>query len=70
MEILEAYNSIKLVLSGNSSHMAPWHAKMGFQLGPFVSTLHSLTPDGGTVAVMDIVVIKVSVPALVFNSFS
>ncbi|KAJ8523365.1 hypothetical protein ONZ45_g224 [Pleurotus djamor] len=58
MEILEAYNSVKLVISGNSSHLAPWHAKLGFQQGPFVSTLHSLTHDGGHVAVMDVVITK------------
>ncbi|KAF8078944.1 hypothetical protein FPV67DRAFT_1663611 [Lyophyllum atratum] len=57
-EVLDAYNSVKLVISGNSSHMAPWHAKLGFTSGPCISTLHSLTPDGGTVAAMDFVVVK------------
>ncbi|GLB35844.1 putative BRCA2, oligonucleotide/oligosaccharide-binding, domain 1 [Lyophyllum shimeji] len=57
-EVLEAYNSVKLVISGNSSHMAPWHAKLGFTSGPCISTLHSLTQDGGMVAGMDIVVVK------------
>lgn len=61
MEVLEAYNSVQLVLSGNSSHLAPWHAKLGFQRGPFVSTLNSLTHDGGVISVMDIVVVKVSI---------
>jgi breast cancer 2 susceptibility protein len=59
-EILEAYNSIKLVLSGNSSHLMPWHAKLGFRIGPCISTLHSLTGDGGVIACMDLVVIKAS----------
>lgn len=59
-EVLEAYNSTKLVIFGNSSHMAPWHAKLGFQKGPCISTLHSLTADGGVVSAMDLVVIKVS----------
>ncbi|KAF4573238.1 hypothetical protein EYR36_007749 [Pleurotus pulmonarius] len=58
MEVLEAYNSVQLVLSGNSSHLAPWHAKLGFQREPFVSTLNSLTHDGGVISVIDIVVIK------------
>ncbi|KAG6865765.1 hypothetical protein C0991_011962 [Blastosporella zonata] len=57
-EVLDAYNSVKLVLSGNSSQMAPWHAKLGFNPGPCISTLHSLTPDGGMVAAMDLVVVK------------
>lgn len=59
-EVLDAYNSTKLVIFGNSSHMAPWYTKMGFQRGPCISTLHSLTPDGGVVTAMDFVVIKVS----------
>lgn len=60
MEILEAYNSTKLVISGNSSHLVPWHTKLGFQRGPCVSTLHSLTADGGVVAAMDLMILKVS----------
>ncbi|KAL0581056.1 hypothetical protein V5O48_000949 [Marasmius crinis-equi] len=59
VEILEAYTSCKLVLNGNSSHLAPWHAKLGFQSGPFIATLRSLTPDGGMIPVMDLVVTKV-----------
>lgn len=39
--------------------MAPWHAKLGFQRGPFVATLNSLTADGGSVAVMTLTIIKV-----------
>ncbi|KAF8641071.1 hypothetical protein AX17_000715 [Amanita inopinata Kibby_2008] len=58
-EILEAYNTTRLVLTGNSSHLMPWHAKLGFLQGPFTSTLHSLTADGGCVAAMDIVITKV-----------
>ncbi|KAF9454198.1 hypothetical protein P691DRAFT_754960 [Macrolepiota fuliginosa MF-IS2] len=57
-EILEAYNSVKLVLTGNSSHLLPWDAKLGFMRGPCISTMHSLTPDGGTIAAMDVVVTK------------
>ncbi|KAF7972587.1 hypothetical protein HWV62_17384, partial [Athelia sp. TMB] len=58
MEILEAYNSTHLVISGNSSHLAPWHAKLGFRNGPCISTLHHLNGDGGQVAAMAIVIIK------------
>ena len=60
MEILKAYNSTKLVISGNSSHLVPWHTKLGFQRGPCVSTLHSLTADGGVVAAMDLIILKVT----------
>ncbi|KAL1739850.1 hypothetical protein HDZ31DRAFT_48666, partial [Schizophyllum fasciatum] len=59
-EVLEAYNSTSLILSGNSSHLAPWHAKLGFQPsgGPYICTLGSLTPDGGLACVLDLVVEK------------
>ncbi|KAG6332539.1 hypothetical protein ID866_6550 [Astraeus odoratus] len=57
-EILEAYDSTVLILFGNSSHMAPWHAKLGFQKEPFIATLNSLTSDGGNVAVMAIEIVK------------
>ncbi|KAF8921973.1 hypothetical protein CPB85DRAFT_1209445 [Mucidula mucida] len=55
-EILEAYGSIKLVLSGNSSHLAPWHAKLGFQTDLPIATMSSLTRDGGMIAAMDLVI--------------
>jgi breast cancer 2 susceptibility protein len=58
-DILEAYDAISLKLSGNSSHLAPWHTKLGFQRKASVSTLHSLTPDGGNAAVMNLVISKV-----------
>ncbi|KAF8164084.1 BRCA2, oligonucleotide/oligosaccharide-binding, domain 1-domain-containing protein [Pholiota molesta] len=57
-EILEAPNSTLLVLSGNSSHLMPWHAKLGFTHGLCISTLHSLTADGGIVVVLDFVIVK------------
>ncbi|KAF8215873.1 hypothetical protein K438DRAFT_1659158 [Mycena galopus ATCC 62051] len=57
-EVLESYNSTNLVLSGNSSHLVPWHAKLGFQIAPSVATMHSLTADGGMVAAMDLVILK------------
>lgn len=50
---------MKLILSGNSSQLAPWHAKLGFQRGPYVFTMHSLTSGGGNVAMMDLVVLQV-----------
>ncbi|KDQ63249.1 hypothetical protein JAAARDRAFT_75716 [Jaapia argillacea MUCL 33604] len=58
IEILEAYDSCHLSLCGNSSHLAPWHAKLGFQKHPFVATLGSLTADGGVVSMMNVVVVK------------
>ncbi|KAG2756480.1 hypothetical protein P692DRAFT_20765976 [Suillus brevipes Sb2] len=58
-EVLEAYDSNVLVLTGNSSHMAPWHAKLGFQRSPFIATFNSLTADGGNVAVAAVEVLKI-----------
>ncbi|THH03452.1 hypothetical protein EW145_g6247 [Phellinidium pouzarii] len=58
-EILEAYEACSLLLSGNGTHLAPWHAKLGFQPEPFIATLGSLTPDGGPVPLIDLVVEKV-----------
>ncbi|KAF9015700.1 hypothetical protein BDQ17DRAFT_1341502 [Cyathus striatus] len=58
VEILEGYNSNKLVLSGNSCSLAPWHAKLGFSRDNFVKTLHSLSSDGGFVCALDFVVVK------------
>ncbi|KAL5533656.1 hypothetical protein ACEPAG_116 [Sanghuangporus baumii] len=58
-EILEAYHSCTLLLSGNGSHLAPWHAKLGFQPEPFIATLGSLTADGGSVPSADFIVEKV-----------
>ncbi|KAJ4485769.1 hypothetical protein J3R30DRAFT_3441936 [Lentinula aciculospora] len=59
LEPLEAYQSTKLILSGNSSQLAPWHARLGFQRGPYIFTMHSLTPEGGNIALMDVVVLQV-----------
>ncbi|KAI0050561.1 hypothetical protein FA95DRAFT_1486944 [Auriscalpium vulgare] len=58
-EVLEAYGKVHLVFSGNASQLAPWDAKLGFQPRPAVATLHSLTPDGGMVQQLDLVVTKV-----------
>lgn len=66
-EVLEAYNSTTLLISGNSSHLLPWHTKLGLRPGPCISTLHSLTADGGVVAALDFVVIKVG---YIYNSVS
>lgn len=56
---MEAYNSTHLVLSGNSAHLMAWHTKLGFTQGPCISTLHSLTADGGIVTALDFVITKV-----------
>ncbi|KIP11131.1 hypothetical protein PHLGIDRAFT_100069 [Phlebiopsis gigantea 11061_1 CR5-6] len=47
-----------LRISSNGCHLAPWHAKLGFQAQPFIATLASLTPDGGLVPVLDVKIVK------------
>ena len=59
LEILDAYGSCMLELSGNATHLAPWYTKLGFQAEPFIATLSSLSPDGGHVPFMHLVVEKV-----------
>ncbi|KIY73494.1 hypothetical protein CYLTODRAFT_416868 [Cylindrobasidium torrendii FP15055 ss-10] len=58
-EILKAEKSAKLVLCGNATHLAPWHAKLGFMKEYPIITMNSLTGDGGVVPSMDVVVQKV-----------
>ncbi|KAG8900895.1 hypothetical protein FRB99_005684 [Tulasnella sp. 403] len=57
-EPLPAYDISHLELHGNSTSLAPWDAKLGFKRSPYIATLRSLTPDGGSVMLMDILVIK------------
>lgn len=59
MEILQAYDILAFQLRGNGTQLAPWHAKLGFQEMPYISTLNSLTADGGNVVMMDLVIEKV-----------
>ncbi|KAI0033970.1 hypothetical protein K488DRAFT_46526, partial [Vararia minispora EC-137] len=67
-EILEAYNKVKLSLIGNSTHLEPWHSKLGFMKRPPISTLSSLTADGGNVQLLDLEVTRVY--PLAFMEFS
>jgi breast cancer 2 susceptibility protein len=69
-EILEAYDSVKFGFSGNSTHLAPWHAKLGFRRCASVCTLSSLTSDGGNVAMMKLHIEKVcSISVTVARNF-
>ena len=51
---------MNLEICGNSSHLAPWHAKLGFVRQPWIATLDTLTADGGLVTLVDVVVEKAS----------
>ncbi|EIW64119.1 uncharacterized protein TRAVEDRAFT_109911 [Trametes versicolor FP-101664 SS1] len=57
-EILDAYDNTMLELTGNCTNLAPWHAKLGFVKQPFIATLDKLTPDGGNVPAMDLIITK------------
>ncbi|KAI0673760.1 hypothetical protein C8Q78DRAFT_1186090 [Trametes maxima] len=57
-EILDAYDNTFIELCGNATNLAPWHAKLGFVKQPFIATLDKLTPDGGMVPVMDLIITK------------
>lgn len=59
VEVLEGYEDVHLVLSGNSTHLAPWHAKLGFHKTSWIATLGSLSPDGGSVPLLDLLVTQV-----------
>ncbi|WWC92784.1 uncharacterized protein L201_007743 [Kwoniella dendrophila CBS 6074] len=58
-DVLEAFEKTHLIMTGNSTSLARWDRKLGKQLQPFIASLSSLTPDGGTVTLMDIVIEKV-----------
>ncbi|SNX85036.1 related to Rad51-associated protein Brh2 [Melanopsichium pennsylvanicum] len=58
-EVLAAYHMSSLVLASNSVSLARWDAKLGFAPQPFISSLRSLTAEGGLVSLMDVVITKV-----------
>ena len=60
-EPLEAYESSTLIVSGNSTCRAHWAAKLGFrdQRRPAVCAFRSLTPDGGLVPYVDVIITKI-----------
>lgn len=47
----------------------PWHFKLGFTRGPCISTLHKLNADGGVVAALDFVIVKVRCSRLISLAF-
>lgn len=55
-EVLDAFDKSRLLVSGNSTSLARWHAKLGLQPEPFVAGLSSLSVDGGTIVLVDIVI--------------
>ncbi|CUA67485.1 Breast cancer type 2 susceptibility protein homolog [Rhizoctonia solani] len=57
-EVLKAYHSSTLKITGNSTSLARWDARLGFHRGPFVASLRSLSADGGSVALLDVIITK------------
>ncbi|CAI2183920.1 17602_t:CDS:10, partial [Funneliformis geosporum] len=55
---LEVSNSIRLKLSANSTKLAHWDAKLGFNRVCPYATLRSLCPDGGYIFAIDILVLR------------
>jgi breast cancer 2 susceptibility protein len=58
-EVMDAFDKSRLVLSGNSTSLVKWDAKLGMPKSPFVAALSSLSPDGGVVTMMDVVIDKI-----------
>jgi breast cancer 2 susceptibility protein len=54
--VLDSLGTTRLVLSGNSCHLAKWDARLGIHFKPFVAGLSSLTNDGGSISLMDVIV--------------
>lgn len=47
------------MITGNSTSLAPWHAKLGFRPEPFVASLSSISPAGGLVPLLDVCIDRV-----------
>ncbi|BGP30706.1 hypothetical protein JCM10296v2_002463 [Rhodotorula toruloides] len=55
-DVLQALGRSTLIITGNSTFLAPWHAKLGFRPEPFVASLASISSVGGLVPLLDIYV--------------
>ncbi|EHS62527.1 uncharacterized protein PGTG_20647 [Puccinia graminis f. sp. tritici CRL 75-36-700-3] len=56
---------VRLYLEGNATSRARWPETLGFRPRPWVASLRSLSPDGGRIPLMDIVISKVFPPMFV-----
>jgi len=55
-DVLDALGKSSIVINGNSTALAPWHAKLGFAGQVFAAGLESITPEGGAIPLLDVVV--------------
>lgn len=60
LELMEGDSSVSLVLQANNTRLARWDTKLGFQSSPLLWTkrLRSITPEGGLVPGVDVVVLR------------
>lgn len=58
IDVLEAKSQTSVVLTGNSTTLARWNAKLGFTKELFTASLRSLTADGGNVAWVEVVLTR------------
>ncbi|KAK0538936.1 hypothetical protein OC842_001133 [Tilletia horrida] len=57
--VLDALEKSGLSLTGNSTSLARWDARLGFSQTDFAASVRSLTADGGCIACMHVVLTKV-----------
>ncbi|GAA5967105.1 hypothetical protein JCM11641_000443 [Rhodosporidiobolus odoratus] len=55
-DVLQALSRSNLVISGNSTSLASWHAPLGFRRDAFVAGLNGLNSTGGLVPLLDVTV--------------
>jgi len=60
-----AEEEMRLYLQGNATSRARWAESLGLRPRPWVANLSSLTPDGGKIPLMDILIVKVYPPTFV-----
>jgi breast cancer 2 susceptibility protein len=51
-------SSTRLKLSANAARLAKWDAKLGFRKSQAYSLLRSISPDGGFVPAIDVIVMR------------
>ncbi|SCV67723.1 BQ2448_5334 [Microbotryum intermedium] len=59
IDVLEALTNTSLAITGNSTSLARWDARLGFAGHAFVATLASLSSAGGIVPLLDLIIERV-----------
>lgn len=55
---MQAFDKACLSLTGNSTSLARWDDRLGFRKRPYIATLRSLSPDGGVITCMEVVLTR------------